>query len=554
MSQNKSYRYLNRDTGLMYSPLYRAIESGQKRAPANQWPNIINSLKNKGVKEAEINDSRLLDHIADLEGPVTKEELLEILQRSAPLVKEIDVDKHKYKQYSYAKHGSHYKETLYVLAGEDDFLNDQLLDINYELEDLDFYPERLIDNPLLAHELHEKSIEIRQKINELTEKSNTSVSHWRDEIDPHTKQEINSLLFHSRSSLQENGETFLVEEVQSDWAQKGRQREWNGISKAPWVTNTEQWAGLAFRRLMQQAASNLNVKKFAWITGDYRNGGHFIRADGLNDFYIKVVGKLVNRALAGTGEKANFQTVTLGDKKIELPSFTMTDKVRAKLKEAQPLYSRDRAMRAIKQQAAKAASESMSRVVKNATLMLGDGAQIKLLSRLLDHENHPVSGRFLGSCIEVSLAGENPARALSHESWHYAYDHLLTPTEREVADNSFAPGGELLKRLTAVMKENGLPDAAITQCEDPHEAAAHAFSLWVEGRFPLGKDTPLPLEGVFSKVDGAFNALTQQVSYATNPERTLNSDEEALLAVFEALLDNSMAQRHASFAPPPHGG
>ena len=556
MSHKRNYRYLNKDTGLMYSPLYRTIKAGQNRAPANQWANIINSLKSKGVKESEINDSGILAHIATLDGPVSKADLLGFLESGKHLIKEIDLTRPQYKRYSYAKHGTDYLESLYVLAGEDDFLADKLLDLQFELEDLDFYPERLMENPLLAHQLYEQEQEIKQKLSEVNIKSRTSVSHWSDQKDPDTGKPIDSLLFHSRTSIQEDGKTFFVEEIQSDWAQRGRQRNWEGIPKAPWVTNTDLWASLAFRRLMQRAADNPAIEKFAWVTGDYRNGGNFIAPDGLNDFYIKVVGKAVNRILSGTGEKANFQKVQLGEKEVELPSFTMTDNVRAKLKEAQPLYSRDHAMRELSEHALAATSSQLKEAVASAKHMLGSSASIKLLVSLTDESNHAVSGRFLGDCIEVSLSGQNPAQALAHESWHYAYTHLLTPSERAISDNAFSnqPDNPLLDRLIDAMHANGFSNAAIAQTVDPQEAVAHAFSLWMEGKFELSGDTAPLLEATFTHVSCAFDALQAQV--VTTYERSAQPVEPSraesdLLALFEQLRAEQFAhRRHPTLSAP----
>lgn len=561
MSKSLNYRYLNKGSGLMYSPLFNAIKSGQNRAPANQWANIINSLKSKGVKEAEINDSGLIYFIGKLEGPVTKDVLLDYLESAAPLVKEIDVEKHKYKPYSFAKYGSNYQESLYLLAGEDDFLTDKLLDVQFELEDLDFYPERLIENPMLAQELYEEEQSISGKLNSLYAKTGISTSHWRGLIDPDTGKKIESLLFHTRSSIQDDGKTFLVEEVQSDWAQRGRQYNWSDIPQAPWVTNTELWAGLAFRRLMQRAAENPEVKKFTWITGDYRNGGQFVRQDGLNDFYIKVVGKLVNRALSGTGEKAAFQKIRLGNVDAELPSFEMTDKVREKLLSPQPLYSRDHAMRQISERAKQKLTNEMKTPILSAKKMLGQSAHIKLLSSLLDEDNQAVSGRFLGDCVEVSLAGQNPARALSHECWHYAHEHLLTPTERRIADYAFNDNAGLLDKLKTTMTHQGFSSQAIAQCDDPQEAVAHAFSLWIQGDFELDLNAPEKLDTIFNKVESSFDAFKLQVhdSY----ELDMSQDEQTpplelqgandLLSLFEQMRDGMFAHR-APYIPSPAYG
>ena len=80
----------------------------------------------------------------------------------------------------------------------------------------------------------------------------------------------------------------FIEEIQSDWAQKGRKvgfsnkpathpagwAETNdarstgaGIPSAPFVTKTESWAMLAFKRMIRYAAEN-GFDRIAWTTGE----------------------------------------------------------------------------------------------------------------------------------------------------------------------------------------------------------------------------------------------------------------------------------------------
>lgn len=539
MSRTSNVTYLNLPSSMhFYSPLRKAIADGQKRAPAKQWPNIIKSLRNKGVKEAEINDSKILELIeAKGDGPVTREEVIALLDENNPFIKEIAPSKKKFQRYSHARHGSNYQERLFTLASHKEFLEDLLLDIDFELDDLDFYPERLIANPLLAQELYKKKVETQNKINAENINSRTSLAHYSDIVDPDTGKPIKNLLFHTRTSLQDNGTTFFVEEVQSDWAQRGRRNDWVAVEKGPFVTNTDLWTSLAFKRLMQLAAQNPKIKRFMWITGDYRNGGRFITNDGLNDFYIKVVGKNVNRVLSGTGTKCDFQKIKLGEEDAELPGFEMTDAVRKKLLAPLPLYSRDAMRGELELKAQQRLAEQMKPMVNQAQLMLGDSASIKLLGAMMDADNNPVAGQFFGHCIDVSLSGSNPVRALSHECWHYAYEHLLTGDERRVADSAFNDQG-LLTRLQEAMKNGGFTQDAIDQCSDPMEAVAHAYSLWVSGEFTLGSQDPDLLNSAFTRTKKAFTNLHEQIDATFTTEA-----ETELLGLFNALSDGYLCQR-----------
>lgn len=552
MSTRSRLTYLNHsESPLFFSPLRLAIANGQKRAPANQWPNIINSLKSKGVKEAEINDSGILEALEDAirqdgKKPVTKDDLLQMLDDRALLVKEIHGGA-KYRGYSHARFGRDYQERLFVLASRNDFLRDQLIDLDYELDDLDFYPERLIENPLLAQELYEKKLSIQKKLKESSVSSRASLSHYSEIIDPDTNQPIRNLLFHTRTTLQDNGTTFFVDEVQSDWAQRGRRRDWDNVEKGPFVTNTDLWVSLAFKRLMQLAAQDPNIKRFMWITGDQRNGGRYVLNDGLNDFYIKVVGKIVNKLLSGTGVKCGFETIQLGDKEVELPAFEMTDKVREKLIQSQPLYSRDTMLAEASQRAKQRTPEYMGKLLEQAHHLVGSSATIRLLANMTDTMAQPVAGRFFNDVIEVSLAGQNPARAMTHECWHYAYEHLLNSKERTVADTAFLDSG-LSERLKEAMAKAGMSQEAIDQCSDPKEAVAHAYSLWANGQFEL-KSAPDMLQSAFTKTEQAFSSLHEQVQ-----ETYGSQTESGLLALFESFAAGDFAEYQSQFYAAAMGG
>lgn len=77
-----------------YSALTRAIEAlPQERAPGPQWGGIIANLKNKGVKDDEIQWSGIKDWLAEQKGPVTKAAILDYLRANEVQIKEVHLGK-----------------------------------------------------------------------------------------------------------------------------------------------------------------------------------------------------------------------------------------------------------------------------------------------------------------------------------------------------------------------------------------------------------------------------------------------------------------------------
>lgn len=74
-----------------YSGLTRAIEDSKLiRAPAKDWSGLIDNLRNKGVKQEEIEWSGVRDWLAKQTGPVTKDQVLEHLRENEVRVQEVE--------------------------------------------------------------------------------------------------------------------------------------------------------------------------------------------------------------------------------------------------------------------------------------------------------------------------------------------------------------------------------------------------------------------------------------------------------------------------------
>lgn len=73
-----------------YSALTRGIEGlTMNRAPGSQWSGVIDNLRNKGVKQEEIDWSGVKPWLAEQQGPVTKDALVNFLRDNEIQIKEI---------------------------------------------------------------------------------------------------------------------------------------------------------------------------------------------------------------------------------------------------------------------------------------------------------------------------------------------------------------------------------------------------------------------------------------------------------------------------------
>jgi len=349
-----------------FSRMLQLIEQGkQARAPAAQWISTIQAFSQKGVKQSELDESGAITYLKGLTAAqaMTKEELVDQIKRRYFTVKEVLLGSPKYPGYRQPG-GNDYREYLYIANSERDNVKDALDDVNFEMEELAFDPELAVTQPERILSLEARREALMTKVGKAIEFTS---HHFSDKIEGRYGK---NLLAHCRVSVHED--TYFIDEIQSDWAQRGRKVNWNGIAKGPLVTNTEAWAGMVLRRQMQIAASMPGIKRLAWITESMRNGGrqnpqaeagkeasrkayrefimqemeeklqaigaqnmtpdqlaearklmeHAARAaasakglyeptDMLNDFYLMVLPKLADRTLSKAGVKTSMQSFVL---------------------------------------------------------------------------------------------------------------------------------------------------------------------------------------------------------------------------------------------------
>lgn len=360
-----------------FSRLLDAVrQNKQEKAPVSQWLGWINGLTQKGVKQAELQDSGVSEWLqsrADInpKDRLSKEEIIGHLERRLPSIKVVDLSSPQYAGFR-SLEGGKYQERLYILSSESMLIDDQMEDVLYRIQELGFDPSPLMDDPALVDRLEAEVADLKQQKSKAWD---FDAHHYSSSVKQHGK----NLLAHARTDIKDGN--FFIQEIQSDWAQKGRRNNWgNGFPQAPFVTNTEQWAGLVLNDLLQQAARNRDVRQVTWVRSHMRNGwNRSAEHDNLAEFYDNIVRRLVEKKLAKTDVRVQaFKVTDKNQVEHEVLGFVMSEKAREVLGGAYPLYSRDHVMKRSYDWADAAyEADIRSRVMKECEIMLGSAQMVR---------------------------------------------------------------------------------------------------------------------------------------------------------------------------------
>lgn len=531
--------YLNRQPALMSGTLVRAVEglpSKMQKAPPGQWTAAIKSLVAKGeVKQAELDDAELLAwlqaHEVGNTRSLTREQVVDQAKSRQVTIKEVTLGETRWRGYSHANlvPGSQYDEILLIANSERANIADRIEEIDWEIEEYNFQPEKLSTDPegIFRLEAERKAL-VTQKDKAWDFRQH----HFTEAAGRHGT----NLIAHGRVTVV--GDTFLVEELQSDWGQRGRRADWNGIPKGPFVTDTKLWAGLLMRRLMQRAALNPAIKRVAWIRGSMRNGGKQVMKDNLDEFYVKVVGGIVDKVIGKAGGKARLDTLRLGAHSFaDVPMFDMTDDVRESLKGVLPLYS----LTGLRARPAQLDEPARLGLLARVEQMLGSVAHFRLVNHIYDiATGREVAGRYVNRLVQVSLNAADPEYVTDHECFHFAEENLLFEHEKRIVQEAFRPGSELNQRTYSALMARG-ERAAGAQClQSASEAAAHGFALWARGELEVRDQA---VEGIFSHLKVVAQDALAWFKRAVMGYRATNAEE-----VFSALVNGERAAAPASRA------
>lgn len=590
--------YLNQSlSSPMFGRLQAALEqSKQGRAAPAQWTAMIRALTQKGVKQLEIDDSGILDWLA-CQGtqPIEKKTLLSKLNSMMFTVKEVDLGSPKYP--TYRQPGGQYHEYLYIANSERDNVVDELEQVEDQMQSLVFEPERLVDEPELVVRLEAE----RMRLLELKNKAlDFEAHHYSNVVNGRLGR---NLLAHARVTEREDIGLYFIDEFQSDWAQRGRKNEWRDYPRGPLVTNTEAWAGLLVRRQFQIAASNPAMRHIAWITESMSNGGtqnldreerdaamkrafdervaalaaqsmetwnlppdataeqksHALslarsgaeveaRREGLsrphsshNEFYLKVIPRLVDKLLAGTGVKVEFMDFSIGGRPCKVPAIALTDAARQRLADRQPLYSRASLLTRPRDAHDERVILEIAQLTRRAGMLLGSTRHVRFVTHAYDvATGRKVAGRYFNRLIQVSLGARDLRETLDHECFHFAQENLLTDRENRLVLDAFAPGAPLNAAVRETLTRRG--DFALArQCIDPNEAAAQGFALWANGELDAS-DTPA-VSGFFQEIVEGARAVVRWFR-----REILDHQLQTVEDVYGALRGGWLADREAESA------
>lgn len=522
--------YLNGTSSApMFSKLEREIaDSKQAKAPATQWIGQIEGLTQKGVRALEIADARIIDwlqsHTSSL---ITKDEILEQIKKRTPTIKEVVLGTPKYSAY---KHNmGAYTETLYIANSEKDNIQDEIDRIDYELEQLSFDLDRLADDPDSALHLASQRANLMDIKGEAIDFAS---HHYSDVV---TGILGRNLLAHTRATVG-NG-IFFLQEIQSDWAQQGRKNGFRDSKtpRGPFVTDTEAWSGMVLRRQMQIAARNNTVKTFVWTRGFLRNGWRRDEheKDGLDDFYVKILPKIADKALKGSDVKTSFQKISIQGTTYDLPGFEMTDNAREILIKEKSMYSRSQLLPAPRDANDPHALEALRRGKE----MLGSAKHIKMFAHVFDiSTGRKVAGKFVNNLAMVALDAKDINEAVDHEAFHFAREHLLSSQEVSIIRNAFRPGSALNAQVRSHLLARNDHEAAL-QCSDPEEAAAHGFAFWQKGTLQVKEPQT---QSIFNDLKETFKDCVKWFKRTVLQEK-LQSVED----IFVALASGQLAEMQA---------
>lgn len=562
MPMKSQTRYL-RD--FFYSALRQHVAQAQKKAKATQWINFIKALTQKGVRELEIKDTGILDRLSQLPGDasIAREAVLDLIDANQVSIRETVLPKGEYQSYA-LKGYDRYQETLYVLESERDHIQFALNQIRFEIEELNFDLDALATNPERVFELDAQRQELLKRLPFAADFKRHHYSAVQDPFNPGTP--VRNLLAHTR--VTRRGDVYFLDEVQSDWAQRFRiQGESENFPKAPFISNTEAWAGLILKRQLQLAAMDPSVKHFAWTTAALRNGGGFDRGDNLDEFYTGIIPKIMNKFLKGTDQKVKIQVFPLNSNSTqiyEIPTIEMTDSVRRKALAKATLYSLD-------VNNTSATEEDRSVQITDQRFLLGRtttafqdaflGAkemfsgvfELRLVSHILDDVSRlPASGSFIGNVLNISLQGRDMLATLDHELWHLAESAIIDPIDVSKIHDAFQPGRKLNTAVRQALVADNANPSALAQCDDAAEAAAFGFALWRQGKLPVQPETAQESVGdtdidrvvgtTFVRVEKAFHSLARWVRRLVVKQTKNELERELVQTAFERFgkaLDNA---------------
>lgn len=494
----------------------------QARLPAEQWTHVIKGFAQKGIKQSEIEDSKVVAWLAEQgRDQVTREDLAEYIAYALPSIKEARFSGKdaKYQNYSWAQTGD-YNESLFYFPTVTEDLADRIADLDDAIAALNFDFDALGRDPDAVFRLDRK----REQLFEQQEAASAGGPQMRTHFSASLQDmcpDARADFAHMRWSVLplEGGRTLFIHELQSDWAQRGRKNEWKGAYKrAPLVTETEYWTTFLLRRAMALAVE-LECDQVSWINGAaMANGGVIPGSEGLNEFYMKIVPSLAKKLAKPFDSELSLKEIVLRQTDHRLAVMPVTSSMRERLVAHLPVYSYANTVKRSTYDPVRAAQLQQSLQLRANENLPGSRMRVAVVREILDarEAGRPVAA-LIGKVARVAFDAEDPLKALDHEAFHFAHRFNFTSRQRADVDRHFSSGSPLLVRTVRLLLSHGEHEAAKQAMNSSEEAAAHAYSLWRKGLMPANRIESLAMSveasaGAQSILSKLFPSVSECVS------------------------------------------
>ena len=470
----------------------------QARLPAGQWINVIKGFAQKGIKLAEIIDSKVNDWLGERGSEqITKEDLAEYVSFALPSIKELRLSggDAKYKEYSWADAGAmDYNESLFYFPTVTEDFSDRIADLDEAISALNFDFEKLGNDPDLPIRLDQKRSELLMKQRDAVKSFGGPTTHFASrlrELCPDARADF----AHLRWSVADmkGHRTLFIHEMQSDWAQKGRANNWAGEYKpAPLVMDTDHWTAFLLRRAMALAVET-GCGQMTWINGkDMVNGGVISGANGLDEFYQRIVPGVAKKLAKPYKADLYLSDVTLRGVEKRLACMPITMEMKEKLAPHIAVYSYARVVAAVTYNETAALKMQRALQLRSDRMFTEDVAmRVSVVRDIFNAcDNKQPAGALVSKVAQIAFSAEEPFQALDHEAFHFAYRYRFNSRDREQVTRHFSAGAPLMVRTVRLLIADGNIGAARQASQNPEEAAAHAFSFWRKGSMSLEKVLP----------------------------------------------------------------
>lgn len=156
-------------------------------------------------------------------------------------------------------------------------------------------------------------------------------------------------------------------------------------------------------------------------------------------------------------------------------------------------------------------------VMTEVARMCGEHVWVQWQAQINDGSGNEAAGRYrdLPSGREdaehkvrgvIDLAYGTSMGTAYHEAFHFAQSALMTETEQTMLDRSFSVGSPLHARLCDTLQREN-KSHLIEHCEQPREAQAYAYELWVKGKLKMDiQEHPTSL---FGRVKRFLSKITE---------------------------------------------